>query len=150
MDRLTRELRSWNMAQIRSRNTRPERLVRSVLHRLGFRFGLNSARLPGRPDVVLTRHRVAVFVHGCFWHRHPCCRFSYMPKSNVAFWAEKFRQNVARDSRNRRALRRLGWRVFVVWECQASDRAALTERLAAALLTGGARRPAPAKKEGGA
>lgn len=146
MDRLTRERRSWNMSRIRSRDTKPELLVRSVLHRLGFRFRLNSVRLPGRPDVVLTRHRTAVFVHGCFWHRHAYCRFAYQPKSNVGFWTEKFGQNVARDSRNKRALRRLGWRVFVVWECQAADRAALTKRLAAALSAGGVPPPTTAKK----
>lgn len=146
MDRLTREHRSWNMSRIKGRDTRPELLVRSIVHRLGFRFRLNPVKLPGRPDVVLTRHRTAVFVHGCFWHRHAHCRFAYRPKSNVSFWTEKFGQNVARDSRNMRALRRLGWRVLVVWECQATDRAALAKRLAAALTAGGVPAPTPAKK----
>jgi DNA mismatch endonuclease (patch repair protein) len=133
MDSLTPEHRSWNMSRIKGRNTRPEIVVRSVLHGLGFRFRLRGRKVLGRPDVVLVRHRAVVFVHGCFWHRHRGCRFSYQPKSNVAFWAEKFRQNVARDARNKRELRRLGWRVVVVWECQAADRAALRRRLAAAL-----------------
>jgi DNA mismatch endonuclease (patch repair protein) len=139
MDRLTPERRSWNMSRIKGRNTRLELVVRSVIHGLGFRFRLHGARLPGRPDIVLARHRTVVFVHGCFWHRHRRCRFAYQPKSNVAFWSEKFAGNVARDSRNRRELRRLGWRVVVVWECQAADRPALTRRLVTALETEGVR-----------
>lgn len=133
MDRLTQERRSWNMSRIKGRDTRPELIVRSVLHRLGFRFRLHGKGLPGRPDVVLARHRTVVFVHGCFWHRHRRCRFAYEPKTNVTFWSEKFRQNVARDSSNNRELRHRGWHVVVVWECQAADRAALAECLAAAL-----------------
>jgi DNA mismatch endonuclease (patch repair protein) len=133
MDRLTREHRSWNMSRIRGRDTRPELVVRSVLHNLGFRFRLNPIKLPGKPDVVLTRHRIAVFVHGCFWHRHADCRFAYEPKSNADFWTAKFRQNCERDVRNETALRLLGWRVLIVWECQAADRAALTQRLMTAL-----------------
>ena len=134
------------MSRIRGRDTKPELLVRSVLHRLGFRFRLNPVRLPGRPDVVLTRHHTVIFVHGCFWHRHGGCRFAFQPKTNVEFWTEKFGQNVARDARNKRALRRLGWRVLVVWECEASDRAALTQRLAAALPVRCAPSPPPAKR----
>jgi len=133
MDRLTRDRRSWNMSRIRGRNTKPELVVRSVLHCLGFRFRLHGKGLPGRPDVVLSRHRAVVFVHGCFWHRHHGCRFTYKPKSNVGFWTEKFEQTVGRDSRNRAELGRLGWRIVVVWECQTVDRSALTKRLAAAL-----------------
>jgi DNA mismatch endonuclease (patch repair protein) len=109
------------MSRIRGRDTKPELLVRSVLHRLGYRFRLHHKDLPGRPDVVLPKHRTVVLVHGCFWHRHPRCRHSYMPKSNVAFWATKFEQNVARDAADRRSLRKGGWRVVVVWECQAKD-----------------------------
>jgi DNA mismatch endonuclease, patch repair protein len=133
MDRLTREHRSWNMSRIKGRDTKPELLVRSILHRLGFRFRLKPIRLPGRPDVVLTRHRTAVFVHGCFWHRHRDCRFAYQPKTNAGFWTDKFGQNVARDVRNKKELQLLGWRVLVVWQCQAADRNALTQRLSSAL-----------------
>ena len=134
MDRLTSAQRSWNMSRIKGRNTAPERVVRSVLHRHGFRFLLNSNRdLPGRPDVVLRRHQVAVFVHGCFWHRHKHCRFAYEPKSNASFWFDKFKANTLRDARSRRDLRRLGWHVLVVWECQTSDRVALERRLVGAL-----------------
>ena len=119
MDRITKEHRSWNMSRIRSRNTTPEKLVRSMLHRMGFRFRLHRRDLPGTPDIVLPRYRTVVFVHGCFWHRHCGCRFTYTPKSRVDFWNRKFRENVKRDRRARRKLRRLEWRVVVVWECQA-------------------------------
>jgi DNA mismatch endonuclease (patch repair protein) len=137
MDRLTREHRSWNMSRIRGRDTRLEVVVRSVLHSLGFRFRLHKRGLPGHPDIVLPRHHTVVFVHGCFWHRHRNCRFASTPKSNIAFWSEKLGQNVERDTRNRRELRRLGWRVVVVWECQAGDRQALSRRLAAAFKATG-------------
>lgn len=133
MDRLSPSRRSWNMAQIRARDTTPELAVRSALHRLGLRFRLRSYGLPGRPDVVLVRRRVAVFVHGCFWHRHKGCRLAYSPKSNTEFWFRKFEDNVSRDMRNRRALQRLAWRVVVVWECQSTDPIALARRLDTAL-----------------
>jgi len=105
------------MSRIKSRDTAPEIAVRSVLHRLGYRFGLHNRTLPGRPDIVLRRHHAVVFVHGCFWHRHRNCRFAYTPKSNVQFWTAKFAGNVARDQVAIRQLRRDGWRVLVVWEC---------------------------------
>src|SRR5262245_37583491 len=133
MDRLSRKHRSWNMSRIRGRDTQPEVAVRSMLHGLGFRFRLHRKDLPGRPDIVLARHRAVMFVHGCFWHRHAQCRFAYSPKSNIAFWSHKFRTNVVRDRRNRRRLRKLGWRVLVIWECEVVDRPALTKRLRRAL-----------------
>ena len=120
-DRLSPEDRSWNMSRIRSRDTVPELRVRSVLHRAGYRFRLHRKDLPGRPDIVLPKHRTVVFVHGCFWHRHPGCRFAYQPKSRVAFWQKKFDDNVARDRRNVHVLRALGWRVITVWECQTGS-----------------------------
>lgn len=135
MDSLSRRHRSWNMQRISGRDTRPELIVRSVLHRLGYRFRLHVKSLPGRPDIALPRYHAIVFVHGCFWHQHRGCRFAYRPKSNITFWSEKFEQNVRRDSRNRKELRRLGWHVVVVWECQTTDRAALTRRLATKLKT---------------
>jgi DNA mismatch endonuclease (patch repair protein) len=107
------------MSAIRSRNTEPELLVRRFLHRRGFRFSLHRGELPGRPDIVLPKYNAVVLVHGCFWHRHPGCRYAYMPKGNRAYWATKLAGNVVRDARNRGDLRALGWRVFVVWECQA-------------------------------
>jgi DNA mismatch endonuclease (patch repair protein) len=146
MDRLTPERRSWNMSRIKGRDTGLELVVRSALHRLGFRFRLHGRKLPGRPDVVLPRHRAVLFVHGCFWHRHRGCRFAYQPKSNISFWTNKFEETVARDSRNSKELRRLGWRVIVVWECQTADREALSARLAAALTVATAAPTAAAKK----
>jgi len=131
IDRLSRERRSWNMSRIRGRHTAPEKLVRSALHRSGYRFRLHSKQLPGRPDVVLPKYRTVVFVHGCFWHRHEGCRYAYTPKSRVAFWSAKFEGNVERDRRNVRALRKLGWKVVTVWECEADRPEKWLSRLAA-------------------
>lgn len=117
-DSLSPARRSWNMSQIRSKDTKPEVAVRSILHRNGFRFRLHSRVLPGRPDIVLRRFRSVVFVHGCFWHRHKGCSNSTLPSTNRSAWRKKFEQNVDRDRRNITALRELGWRVFVVWECE--------------------------------
>lgn len=116
------------MSGIRGKNTKPEKLVRSLLHREGLRFRLH-ARLPGKPDMVLPKHKAIVFVHGCFWHRHPNCRYATTPASNAEFWQAKFDSNVARDGDAIRQLRRLGWRVFVVWSC------AITEERMKALAT---------------
>lgn len=117
-DRISPEHRSWNMSRIRGRDTRPEKIVRSVLHRLGYRFRLHPKGLPGRPDIVLPKYRTAIFVHGCFWHRHLGCRFAYTPKSRHEFWLKKFDENVARDERARHALAEAGWNVMVIWECE--------------------------------
>lgn len=105
------------MARIRSSNTSPELALRRELHRLGLRFTLSNKKLPGKPDLVFPRHRAIVFVHGCFWHRHPDCNIATTPKSNTMFWQEKFDRNVARDARVAGELEQLGWRVFVAWEC---------------------------------
>ena len=127
VDRLTKTRRSWNMSQIRGSDTRPERAVRSVLHRLGFRFRLKglSSSLPGRPDVILRKHRTVIFVHGCFWHRHRNCRLAYTPKSNLEHWHRRFEENVSRDRRVQKELKSLGWRVLVVWECAVAEPDAL-------------------------
>ncbi len=117
-DTLTIAERSRLMAKIKGKNTGPERAVRSLLHRAGYRFRIHIRGLPGTPDVVLPKYRTVVFVHGCFWHRHRGCKVATMPHSHVRFWKEKFRRNVANDVRHRRKLRRLGWRVVVVWSCQ--------------------------------
>jgi DNA mismatch endonuclease (patch repair protein) len=133
MDRLTKERRSWNMSRIRSRDTEPERIVRSVLHRLGYRFRLHRRDLPGNPDIVLPRYRTVIFVHGCFWHRHARCRYAYVPKSRVRFWIRKFSQNVERDRTNQLLLKHLGWHVIVIWECETAGRDSLSLRLSRAL-----------------
>lgn len=118
MDILTPEKRSWNMSRIRGRDTKPELVLRSALHRLGYRFRLSDRSLPGRPDIVLPKYKTAVFVHGCFWHRHKGCKYTYNPKSKVEFWQHKFEENMARDERNIRDIISNGWIAVVVWECQ--------------------------------
>jgi DNA mismatch endonuclease, patch repair protein len=118
MDILTPEKRSWNMSRIRNRDTKPELALRSALHRLGYRYRLSDKNLPGRPDIVLPKYKAAVFVHGCFWHRHKGCKYAYNPKSRVEFWQHKFEENMARDERNISDIRSNGWIPVVVWECQ--------------------------------
>jgi DNA mismatch endonuclease (patch repair protein) len=134
-DRLTPKMRSWNMSRIKGKNTKPEVVVRSLLHRMGFRFRLHVRHLPGRPDVVLTRWNLVVFVHGCFWHRHPKCRFAYTPKSRKTFWLSKLEGNVSRDKRAIAALKRLGWKTLVVWECELHDLERVSARLKRKILT---------------
>ncbi len=118
------------MSRIRGRDTKPELLVRSLLHRIGYRFRLHRRDLPGTPDIVLPKYQTAIFVHGCFWHRHPGCRYAYTPKSRVKFWKTKFAANVDRDAKTRRALEQAGWHVLVVWECELRDVEQLKTRLA--------------------
>lgn len=129
MDRIDKERRSWNMSRIKAQDTRPELRVRSLLHRLGLRFRLNNKDLPGKPDLVLPKFRTAVFVHGCFWHRHPGCSFAYTPKSNLAFWNTKFSRNIHRDAQVTDLLRALGWNQVIIWECELRDVDKLTNRL---------------------
>lgn len=119
-DSLTKERRSWNMSRIRAENTRPEVLVRSILHRMGYRFRLHVRNLPGRPDIVLPKFKTVLFVHGCFWHRHQGCKYAYNPKSRVDFWQTKFHQNVERDREVEKQLKELNWKVRVVWECEVA------------------------------
>jgi DNA mismatch endonuclease (patch repair protein) len=133
VDVFSRAKRSEVMSRIKARDTKPERLTRSLLHRLGYRFRLHRAELPGTPDIVLPKYRAALFVHGCFWHRHPGCPFAYRPKSNVPFWRTKLNGNVRRDRAVCKQLGRLGWRVLTIWECQTTNVEGL-ERLLRALL----------------
>lgn len=117
------------MAAIKGKNTKPELLVRSWLHKNGFRFRLHRKDLPGTPDIVLPKYRTVIFVHGCFWHRHGCSN-SVMPSARREFWHQKLSTNVLRDRRSRLALRREGWRVIVLWECQLRNHvASATDRL---------------------
>lgn len=117
-DRLTREHRSWNMSRIRGRDTKPELQLRSMLHRAGFRFRLHYPQLSGKPDIVLPKCRTAIFVHGCYWHRHRRCPKATVPSSNTEFWRKKFDATVARDQKNVSAIKAAGWHVIVVWECE--------------------------------
>jgi DNA mismatch endonuclease, patch repair protein len=121
--------RSEMMGRIRGKGTRPELVVRSTAHRLGYRFRLHDRKLPGSPDLVFPGRKLALFVHGCFWHRHEGCRSCYVPKSNIQFWREKFKNNVARDKRVRTRLEGMGWRVAILWECETADSDSLRTRL---------------------
>lgn len=114
-------LRSAQMALVRGRDTKPEMRVRKAMHAAGLRYRLHDRRLPGAPDLVFASRRIAVFVHGCFWHRHPGCAAARMPKSRLEFWAPKLNGNAVRDQRNRRELEAAGWKVLVIWECETLD-----------------------------
>jgi len=118
------------MSRIRGKDTKPEVRVRSALHRMGYRFRLHSRNLPGKPDIVLPKHATVVFVHGCFWHRHPGCRFAYTPKSRIEFWQAKFDRNVERHREVEEQLEELGWSVVVIWECETTKPETLDATLA--------------------
>lgn len=116
------------MARVKGKDTKPEKRVRAALFSSGLRYRLQGSALPGRPDIVLKSRKIAIFVHGCFWHRHKGCASTRTPKSRQIWWEEKFKSNVARDKRNIAALRRLGWKVLIIWECETKDATKL-ERL---------------------
>lgn len=128
-DSFTREERSTVMSRVKGRDTQPERLVRQLLHSMGYRFRLQCKELPGTPDIVLPRHRKIVMVHGCFWHGHDACRRAARPSSNVEFWDRKLDANKARDQEALRKLSVLGWDVLVVWQCELRDTSNLRIRL---------------------
>lgn len=114
----TPEQRSYNMSQIRSKNTKSEELVRKYLFSKGFRYRKNDERLPGKPDIVLPKYRTVIFINGCFWHAHKNCKYFVWPKNNAEFWKKKIEGNVIRDEKNYKLLEDLGWNVFPVWECE--------------------------------
>jgi DNA mismatch endonuclease (patch repair protein) len=128
-DTLTPNQRRRCMAAVRGRDTKPELIVRSLAHRMGYRFRLHRKDLPGKPDLVFPRHRKVIFVHGCFWHQHPGCRFATRPATRREFWAEKLEGNRQRDRRVQRELRRQGWEVLILWECQTRNPQILERRL---------------------
>ncbi|MGQ5490649.1 very short patch repair endonuclease [Thauera sp. ZXT1-4] len=134
-DRLSPSARSSLMQRVKQKNTAPEKIVRSLLHRLGYRFRIHRKDLPGTPDIVLPSRRVAIFVHGCFWHGHDCRR-GRAPSSNLEYWGPKLESNRERDSRKAAALAAAGWRVVVVWQCELDDEFALVRRLSSLLVTG--------------
>lgn len=117
-DRISRERRSWNMSQIRGKDTKPELLLRRLLHRAGYRFRLHAPNLPGKPDIVLPKYQTVIFVNGCFWHRHKDCPKATTPKTRTEFWIEKFQRTVERDQQKRAELEMFGWTVLTVWECE--------------------------------
>ncbi len=128
-DTVSKEQRSLNMSLIRSTDTKPEVFVRSVIHRLGFRFRKNVKTLPGKPDIVLPKYKTAIFVHGCFWHQHTGCKRSTIPKSNIEYWKPKLLRNSQRDIQHKSDLEAMSWNVFVVWECEAKKADELVNKL---------------------
>ncbi|MBN2256944.1 MAG: DNA mismatch endonuclease Vsr [Anaerolineaceae bacterium] len=128
-DVLTPEQRKFNMSRIRNKDTRPEIIVRSLIHRMGYRYRLHNAKLPGKPDLVLTRHKKIVFVNGCYWHMHKCKYGRVKPATNADFWENKRLENVKRDKRNISALKKAGWKVLIVWECWTKNPELLTKRI---------------------
>jgi DNA mismatch endonuclease (patch repair protein) len=117
------------MSAIRSKNTNPETVVRSLLFALGYRYRLHRKDLPGKPDIILKKHNTVIFVHGCFWHQHKECKRANIPKSNKKYWIPKLERNVERDKINKRELNRLGWNVITIWECETKDSGKITAEL---------------------
>src|SRR6185312_6742816 len=138
-DVLTPQQRSFNMSRIRSRDTRPEMVVRSIVHRLGFRYRLHKKDLPGKPDLVLVRHRKIIDVHGCFFHMHDCRYGKVKPATNADFWETKRQSNLKRDRRNIGLLKKAGWQVLIVWECQTRNLDSLQNTLLNFLVGNGRR-----------
>ena len=128
-DRVSEIKRSWIMSRVKGRDTKPELLVRSIIHRLGYRFRLHRRDLPGNPDIVLPKFKKIVFVHGCFWHQHHGCPRANRPSSNTKFWNLKLDSTIARDRENLQRLSELGWKSLIVWECETKDKDALRDRL---------------------
>jgi DNA mismatch endonuclease, patch repair protein len=128
-DKISKAQRSANMRAVRSRSTRPEILVRQIAHRLGYRFRLHYPALPGKPDIVFPGRQKAIFVHGCFWHQHEGCRRATVPKSNCDFWGPKLARNQVRDAEQLVSVRKKGWRVLVVWECEIKNQRRLAIKI---------------------
>ena len=129
VDNLSKRKRSWNMSRIRSKDTRPELIVRKYLYSRGFRYRLHNRFLPGKPDLSNQNKKVAVFVNGCFWHQHEGCKRASVPKSNKSYWLPKLEKNVIRFEQNADKLLDQGWKVFIVWECETKDEAVLKSKL---------------------
>ena len=121
MDKLSKERRSWNMSNIRSKDTIPEIRIRKALWCMGYRYRLHYKKLPGKPDIVLVKYKIAIFIHGCFWHRHKNCIEASRPKTNSEYWEEKLNKNVERDRKHKNEIKKLGWKVIIVWECNVKN-----------------------------
>ncbi|NBB62725.1 DNA mismatch endonuclease Vsr [Pseudomonas sp. ODNR1LW] len=128
-DIVSPEHRSKIMSTIKGKNTKPEMVVRSVCHEMGLRYRLHRKDLPGKPDLAFPKYRLCLFVHGCFWHRHPGCKYAYTPKSRLDFWLPKLAKNVERDTDAQQALHALGWRVAIIWECHTKNRELLSTEI---------------------
>ena len=120
-DRISRKKRSWNMSQIKGKNTKPELTVRKYLYHRGFRYRLHNKNLIGKPDISIKKYKIAIFINGCYWHRHGC-KMTTTPKTNTDFWKNKFKENVKRDKKNYKTLKELGWHVIIIWECEVNKR----------------------------
>lgn len=129
MDHLTAEKRSWNMSRIKSKNTKPEIAVRSLLHKMGYRFRLHRKDLSGKPDIVLPKYKALIFVHSCFFHRHKNCRRATTPKSNIEYWNNKFARNVKRDKKVQKELAESGWNILIIWSCELNNMEKLKNKL---------------------
>ena len=113
----TKEIRSYNMSQIKATNTKPEMLVRKFLHANGYRYRLHDKKLPGKPDIVLPKYKTVIFVHGCFWHGHKNCKYFVVPKTRTEWWLNKINSNIANDAKAAKALKKEGWKIINLWEC---------------------------------
>lgn len=129
MDKITKDQRSLNMSKIKNKDTKPEMTVRKLLHKMGYRFRLHRKDLPGKPDIVLPRYKTVIFIHGCFWHHHPDCKYAYIPKSRIEFWNQKFIDNMDRDKKNQLELLKQGWNIGVIWECEICNINILLHRI---------------------
>lgn len=136
VDSVSKEKRSWIMGRVKGQNTRPEKLVRSLLHRMGYRFRIQRADLPGRPDIVLPKYHAVIFVHGCYWHRHDCPNGKRLPKTRLDFWLPKLEGNRLRDVKNQEKLVQMGWKVLILWECMLKDKISLQEKIRCFLTDG--------------
>lgn len=134
-DNLTPEQRKRTMSRVKQQDTKPEKIVRSLLHRLGFRFRKNVPSLIGKPDIVLPKYKTIIFVHGCFWHQHAGCRKSRRPTTNIEFWDEKLDKNIKRDIQTEAELKKLGWKILTVWDCEIKGKEILIEKLEKSLLS---------------
>ena len=121
-DTISSDHRSWNMSQIKGKNTKPEIIVRSFLHKKGFRFRLHVKDLPGKPDIVLKKYMTAIFVDGCYWHRHQGCKLAYNPKSRKDFWQSKFEANIRRDRDVNRMYKSIPWTLIRIWQCEVNNK----------------------------